>query len=358
MAVAMSEGDDGDIIINPNPRPLSGVAAARHPTRRSVPYMPINGPGDYLSTTDAILAHWTLVNTALGATPLVLSGAYALATLQTDRTALATQITAVTNAANNLQAGIQDRDLKRAAIREKIRQFGSTVKGLLPGSIYAAMVDPIPRKDGPSKAYFTALDDIAGLWNRINTDAPPPAGFTPPLILSGYTRANFVTDQTALNTAFTALAALNANNEFTRKQRDLLFAPIKARLVQYRTTVTGRFPAGHPLIASLPAISPRRGRTPDAVSVSGMWDNALLKARITHAASADPDLASYSIRACFGDTYRTNEEVVIGTNPPGTLAFLTDEGLVASGSTIFIKVYVVLTTGNEKGSRAIKIVRA
>ncbi len=216
---------------------------------------------------------------------------------------------------------------------------------------------PLPRKDGTSAAYLTALDDVAGLWNRINTDAPPPAGFTPPLILSGYTRANFVTDQTALNAAFVALITLNTNNELTRKQRDLLFAPIKARLLQYRTTVTGRFPAGHPLIASLPAISPRRGHTPDAVSVSGMWDNALLKARITYAASADPGLAHYSIRACFGSKYSTDEEVAIGTNPPGTLEFLTNEGLVASGSTIFVKVYVVLTTGNEKGSRAVKIVR-
>ncbi len=46
--------------------------------------------------------------------------------------------------------------------------------------------------------------------------------------------------------------------------------------------------------------------------------------------------------------------MIAGSSP---LRFETDDGLVASGSKVFYKVYLMLTTGNEKGSRAVSVTR-
>lgn len=316
-------------------------------------------PKNYLLKIDAFLAHWTLVNAALGATPLALQGGYLLAALTADRTALATQLANVEAAANNAQAASTDRDLRRALIREKMRQFNQSVRGLLPGTIYPGMLPRIPNFSAAPGLWTRAMDDMAHVWNRINTDVPPPTGFTPPLVLTGpYTRANFLTDQAALNTTFTTYANTRTNAEAARDLRDQLFAPVYARLVQYRAVVQGRFPKGHSLIASLPTLSPARGSTPAAINLSGLWDAAQDKARLTYTASTDPNLSEYELRAVLGGSrYDTDAEVVVASNPPGTLEFLTDAGLVASGSVTYFKVYVLTATGNEKGSRSVKITR-
>ena len=320
--------------------------------------MPISGAKDYLSTLDAFAAHWTLVNTNVAPTPFALQGSYVAATLAADRAALNVQLAAVEAAANNAQAASADRDIKRAAIGERMRQFNQTVRGLLPGSIYVSMLPRIPSIAAAPGLWMRAMDEMAHAWNRINTDAPPPPGITLPLVLNGnYGRSNFVTEQTALATAFTQVANTRTNAEAARVLRDQIFQPVRARLIQYRAAVQGRFPVGNALIASIPALTPARGSTPAAVAVGGMWDATVSKARITYAASVAATLESYQLRACFGTTYRTDEETVIATNPLNTLVFLTDEGLVASGSSVIFRVYVTTTTGNEKGSRNVKIVR-
>ncbi len=65
------------------------------------------------------------------------------------------------------------------------------------------------------------------------------------------------------------------------------------------------------------------------------------------------------MRACFGSSYKMDEEQVIGNLAAGAppLHFETNDGLVASGSKVFYKVYVVPSTGNEKGSRAESVTR-
>jgi hypothetical protein len=60
---------------------------------------------------------------------------------------------------------------------------------------------------------------------------------------------------------------------------------------------------------------------------------------------------------CFGDSYVGEEEEVLDNNPPGVLEFVNSVGLVAPGSRAFYKVYVKLTTGNERGSNTVSVVR-
>jgi hypothetical protein len=61
------------------------------------------------------------------------------------------------------------------------------------------------------------------------------------------------------------------------------------------------------------------------------------------------------VRRSGATPYNTNTELAVATLPPGTLAFSTDAGLTVGGSTMGFKVYVKLTTGNEKGSNAVTI---
>jgi len=316
-------------------------------------------PKEYLIKIDEFLAHWALVNAALGAAPLILQGGYAIATLLADRTALAAQMAAVEAANNNLQGASADRDNKTTAIRERMRQFNSSVRGFLPGSQYVAMLPNLPNQSAAPGLYTRALDEVAHCWNRINTDVPPPSGFTPPLLLvAGYTRTNFVTDQTAMNVGFTAYANAVPNAAAARDLRDQLFKPIYNRLVQYRPAVKGKFPKGSSLIASLPTLSPAPGSTPDAVSISGVWNSTLKKAVITNGVSTAPNLKDYQLRGCLGGSkYDTNTEIVIATNKADVLTFETDEGLLIAGAVLWAKVYVRTETGNEKGSAAVKITR-
>lgn len=72
----------------------------------------------------------------------------------------------------------------------------------------------------------------------------------------------------------------------------------------------------------------------------------------------DPHFGGYELRGCLGSTkWKDDEAVVLGNNLPGILQFLSDDGLVASGSHVWYKVFVKLTTGNEKSSRAVKVTR-
>ena len=169
----------------------------------------------------------------------------------------------------------------------------------------------------------------------------------------------FLTDQAAMLAAFTAIESTSLAAQNSRMTRDGIWYPMYLRMKQYRLAVQGRFPLNSALLDSLPAITSAPGHTPAAVNLSAAWDNNLLAGVVTFTASTDPDLAQYELRACFGTSYKTAEEVVLGSLFAGAspLRFETQDGLVASGSKVFYKVYVILTTSNEKGSKAVSVTR-
>jgi hypothetical protein len=138
-------------------------------------------------------------------------------------------------------------------------------------------------------------------------------------------------------------------------ERDTVYRAIREKLVQYRAAVPGRFPETHPLVLSLPRLTPLPGHTPDAVVLSGVWNPATLKADLSWTASSDADLESYPVRRSGSDPYNVNTEQAVDTLPPGTLTLSTDEGLTTPGATMRYKVYVKLSTGNEKGSNAVEV---
>lgn len=317
--------------------------------------MPITGPSSWLSTIDEFSAHWVQVNAALTA-PLVLTTAYAVATLGTARTTLSTSMT-------TLSTGINDRQIAEATVvqseataRGKIGDFNRAVRAFLGTTAYAPALGEVPAKGAAQGKYEKAMDDTSSLWVKINSVTLPT--FTPPLVLrGGYTQGSFGTLVSSLKVAYTTATAAGRNEKVQLELRNAAFDVIRPRLVEYRKAVIASFAPGSPLVLSLPKLYPPSGTTPDAVSAAGLWDAVVGKAKLQWSASEEPELAHYSIRFCAGTTYRAENEQVAGLAEPGTLMFETEAGLVSAGLKAAFKVYVVLASGNERGSNVVKIAR-
>ncbi len=315
--------------------------------------MPFSGPSSYLSTTDEFIAHWVDVNAAL--TPdLVLPGGTTLANMQTKRATLAADITALEGVINVMENRRTGRDIGRVAMASFINAFNRFVRGILANSTYVGELHKLPDFRAQFGHWNTAMDDTSNTWTTIN--ASPPAGFTPPLILpSGTTLAAFNTAVAAFKTQATDLT--NAEQDVVREleEREATYLDIRDDLALYRTAVEGSFIEGHPLVLSIPRLAPLPGHTPDAVVLTMVWNPATGKADASWTASTDPDFLHYQVRRDGSAPYNTNTEQVVATFPAGTLSFSTDAGLVTPGSTMGFKVYVVLTTGNQKGSNAVSV---
>lgn len=343
--------------LSPASAPSAEAAAVPPSPHSQRTHMPITTIGSYLPATQEFINHWNAANSELGAGgPMTLQGGYAVAALIAERTALENAIIAVEGTDNIRTNTASDRDIKKAALRPRLAQFRALVQGALAGSFYVRSLPRMPATTVNEAAFLRAFDDMASLWTQIN--AAPPAGFTAPLVLPGsYALASLTSDLAALRAAYLAANDAAQNARISREKRDILLPPIKTRLRQYRSVVIGRLPAGSALLQSIPAYSPPPGSTPDPVAVSGSWDAVQEKAVLTWQPSDNENLDYYSVRTAPGPAYRASEETAIGSVPAGDETFATAVGLAAPGSIALYRVYVVLTTANEKGSATVKVTR-
>lgn len=318
--------------------------------------MPLSSLAAYLPTMQAFIDHWTQVNASLGASPLTLPGAYNLAALQADYAALQAANIAVIDGDNDRQMASGNRDLAKAALLTKLAQFRGAVKSALDGTGVSNALPRTPNFSSVESRFLAPFDDMANAWGKINALSGIPT-FTPPLTLGAITLANFNTELAAMRALFASVSAASNEARIARRNRDALLTPIRTRLKQYRNAVVGQFGPAHAFALSLPALSPPPGSTPDPVSVSGLWNAANAEADLTWTPSENSKLDYYSVRSAPGPTYKTDEESVVAQVDKTLTTYSTDVGLVAPGSVALFKVYVVLTTGNEKGSATVKITR-
>ena len=278
-----------------------------------------------------------------------------------NRAALQTKLNALVAKQADVQAKINaeevargDVELKRQDLLLRANQFNDKIRALFPGSKWVRALPNVPTINEAQSKFVQPLDDIGNLWGLINADPAIPDV----TLLGGYAVATFLADVTALKTASTTLNIARSNTKIAIEERNDLQDDIYPILKNYRQLMPTFFAATHALVESLPRLTPEPGSTPAAVTANVSWDATQLKAKITWSASSDPNLFQYEIRFCPGPDYSTDTESVVGNvSPTAPREFFTDAGLAAPGNVASFKVYVVTTTGNEKGSNAVSVPR-
>ena len=82
-------------------------------------------------------------------------------------------------------------------------------------------------------------------------------------------------------------------------------------------------------------------------------------ARLTWTASDEAELEFYQIRACAGEDCKKDDERAAATIlPDGERLWEASEGLMQPCAAMSYRIYVVLKTGNEKGSKTATVKRA
>ena len=320
--------------------------------------MPLEGLTTYLPTMAEILAHWLSVNTELGAPPnhLKLQGGFTRADFQAMYDALDAALQELVDFENARETAGNGRDQKKTALMERLSQFRGMLRGLLGQTIYPSAAPLVPQLGLAEGRFLPPFDDMASLWGRIDADTTI-AGFTPPLALTGMTRAQFVAALADLRATFAAVVQAENDEDIGRKRRDAMLPPIRERIVQYRELVAAVLGANHPLTLSLPALSPNPGSTPDPSVLSGSWNAATSQAVLSWTPSCDSNLDEYIVYMSLGATFDAATATVVAHIPAGTTTLDTTAGLENPGDVASFKVFVKLTTGNEAGSNTVTITR-
>jgi hypothetical protein len=319
--------------------------------------MPISGIGSYAPTMQEFINHWTAVNATLGATPLTLRGTYTLAMFTTDRTSIITAVNNTISATNTAQITAGALEAQKANLLLRAIQFRKWVEGYLPGSPYEQALPVAPKIGAAESKFLDPLQDILNLWGTINGDAAITGVPLPITLSGGYVVATFTTDLNNLRGAF--VAAKNASEQATlvRRQRDVLLKPAEQRIKQYRDVIQARYLPTDPFVQSLPALSPAPGSTPDPVQVSGGWNSTAQEVQLQWQPSPNPKLAAYEVRGCIGSVYKAENAFVIANIKEGTTAWSGIEGVEFPSAKCVYRVYVLLTTGNERGSNDVAVIR-
>jgi len=319
--------------------------------------MPLNGIGSYLTTMDEISAHWAAVLLAPGHTPpndLKLQGGFTRAMFVTLRTDLSTAITGLEDLENARELLVATRDQKKTALMQRINQFRGMLRGLLPDSIYLDAAPLVPSFGLSETKFLAPFDDMASLWGRIDADTTI-AGFTPPLLLAGYTRATFVTDLADLRSTYSALTQAENDQDLSRKKRDAMLPIARERMIQYRELVIAIFGPDSPFTQSLPSLTSAPGSTPEPVVLTGSWNAPLHQAVLNWTPSTNPDLQDYEVRNSAGSTYDEANSVIVATLPPLSITLQTAAGLLSPAMTATFKVIVKLHSGNHASSNPVSI---
>lgn len=219
--------------------------------------MAIRGIASYLSTTDSMLQHWLHVEEHTGA-PFVLLGGAGRDDLQALRDALASAITEAVGAENIVEGSRFDLAQRRAEVCEIVRQFNRQVRYRFQETHYPRALPGIPPPRAGLGVMVSASDSVANVWALIDANDPPVAGFTPPLIVAGATRAQFVAQIVALQEAYSLFDQAELGLQLARGVRDDVIVPLRRLLLLYRMAVLATFSPGEALVESLPKVSRNR----------------------------------------------------------------------------------------------------
>ena len=351
--------------------------------------MSYTGPSTVVSTADEFITHWTGVNASLApdSISVVLEGATTLTTLANLVTLRnvyntvqvqpgtspaaplpAPQFSSIQTLSNQEETGRTENQRTRVSVAEAVGAFVRKVRGVLGHTTFPAALPASPSAQDALADLLAAGDDMISLWTTIDAQPASPL-FTPPLTAVVTQPGTNTAVALTLAAAGARVDALKASAATDRKVADGLAAmrPFRDRIWEnqihpilsaYQARVRGDFPTDSPFVMSLPRIYPGAGSTPDAVTATGAWNAGTNQARIAWNLSVNPALDRYQIRQSPGTTYNADAATVLGNVPAGGATELfTDAGLAAPGESSSFRVYVILATGNEKGSNPVTVTR-
>jgi hypothetical protein len=323
--------------------------------------MAITGNASYIPTMNEFAAHWTQCNTAL-------APAHLLVRLPDNTTKTQAQFVALRDLLQGQQNSVQDclttqqiarGDilLQKFELLAQFNMFTSLLDGYFQNTDFYAARPYAPVLTAGQEAFTRPLVDMMNLWQKIN-DGTPPAGVTLPLLLgNGTEQGGFASAVSTLQFAYADERKKGQDLTLARAKRDRSEDVAYQTMKAYREAVPGRLTAHPELMDTMPRLTPLPGHTPNAVNASAVFQ-APNATRVVYDGSNDLMLERYELRGTVGDHYDEQDAVVIATHgPTDPREFVTTFGLNQPGAEIALKVFVVLTTGNEAGSAAMHVER-
>ena len=316
--------------------------------------MPISGPSSYVPTAEQVIAHWTLADAGLGAgNEIVLAGGVNLATLTAKKTALVNRRTLLQTKLMDLEVARGDIDVRKGTLIGLFAKFVDRVRSLYPDSKWSRALPTQPGINDALGLFTDPMDSAASLWKLINDDPT-----VSDIVILGTTQAQFATLVADMKAAFATRTTAATVADVTREERNDLQDDIYAILKNYRQALPTHFATGNALIDSLPRLSPEPGSTPDPVQITAEFVPALGQTRITITRSTAPDFAEYEYRLTPGPVWSDDDDTVIGNvSNIDSLVFLTTSGVETPGVTASYKAVVRTTTGNERASDPVAVLR-
>ena len=330
--------------------------------------MPITGNASYVQTMNEVLAHWLQCNNALPpATPLKIElpnkTLVTRGQFESRRDALLTQNNVVQAELTNLDLARGIIELSKANLLERFNQFTTKLDGKWQNTYFHRARPYAPGLRDGQENFSRPMGSMMTLWAKIN-DGPAPSGVSLPLVLPGtfmqptpMGQGELASQLSALQFAYADEDLKDQNVVLARAKRDELQDEAYVILKAYRENVPSDMMAYPTLVETMPRLTPLPGHTPDAVNASAVFE-APNKAKVVYDASDDLMLYSYQLRGNVGTDYSDEDAVVIANNEPGApREFITPFGLNQPGVHVALKVFVILTTGNEAGSAAMFVQR-
>ena len=325
-----------------------------------------------ISYTNTFLAHWSSVDTHIGAGPVfnlpvkpgVIPPGFNRSGLTALRDFLESNLDSVQAQLNVLQTNSRAIELKKALLLNRLRLFLEVVDGYYTETALFGSRPDMPSINAGEEKFREPFRDAKNMWASMNT-SPAPSGITLPVTVNEgtintpavVTQAQFAAAMLELQGLYEARAQARLDLATARARRDKTIADIYAILLCYRSAVLPRISTNQPLIDTLPRLSPEPGHTPDPVTVQATLTSPET-ATGTHTASEEATFASYEVLGAAGADADLDDAVILYTRTNRVPEpFTVTLGLAEPGGAVTLWVRVVLETGNHRTSERVVVLR-
>ncbi len=332
----------------------------------------ISGPSSYVHVGLQFYHHWADANTALGGgDKIVLAGFLAKSTTPVTRAAFKEWYDLLIAERTLVSTKLVDWDLARGALEDiksalivRAVQFHKAVRGNAPGSRYERALVALAQVDDTQSVFTDAMLRIRQVWTAMNADTL--LGMALPVTLEGdFSLANFLTllngipganpndppQVPGLQHRYEAVTDLEGELKLAREMRNDLQDRLYEMMKAYRSVLPQKFPEGHAILDSMPALTPPQGSPPPSVQIVVTFDVGAQKAKIVVQGSVPAGVSELEVRGVPGLEYSVEDENDLGTIPlGGPLEFLSNTFHQAPGQSGTYRVYTKNGEGREAGS--------